>query len=353
VLGTRAGPKPIANQWVVLHRVGRDRAGPLDSARTAANGTYGLSYRPSGDTTAIYFVSTSYGGVAYFAAPLRREIVRGDDASMTVFDTTSGPVAIHVAGRHIIVGMANADGRRPIGEVYDLQNDSTVTVVARDSVTPVWTTHIPTNAQAFQLNAGGELANGAITRNGSTVGLVVPISPGIRQVAFTYELPADAFPWSLPLERPTGILELLIQEPGARVHGVPARETEAQAVEGRTFRRFLAQDLSGSAVVQIDLPRVIGKEREKVYIGVATVLLAAMAATLVLTARRSFSRMRRAPAAVAVSRSEAMLREIAALDAEFERHPSPDDAARAAYEAKRAAMKQELMDTLAAERKRS
>jgi hypothetical protein len=333
--------------------VGRDKSGPLDSTRTAANGSYVLSYHVSGDTSAIYFVSSSYGGIAYFAAPLRREVVRGDDASITVFDTTSTAIPIHTAGRHIILGVPNADGRRPVGEVYDLQNDTTVTLVARDSVTPVWTTHIPSNAQGFQLNTNGDLANGALTRNGSTVGVMVPLSPGIRQIAFTYEMPADAFPWSIPLESSTGILELLIQEPTAKVQGIPLRETEAQAVEGRTFRRFLAQDLPGNAVVQIDVPRVIGKEREKVYLGVATVLLAAMAAALVLTARRSFSRTMRAAPARAESGSEVMLRELAALDAEFERNKSPDDAARAAYEARRAEMKQQLMDRLAAERKRS
>ena len=68
--------------------------------------------------------------------------------------------------------------------------------------------------------------------------------------------------------------------------------------------------------------------------------------------RRSFSRTRPAPvAARAELKSEALLRSLAALDEEFERAPA-DDAARAAYEARRAALKSELMSTLAAERKR-
>lgn len=353
MLGTRTGPKPVAGQWVVLHRVGHDRAGPLDSTRTAINGSYSIRYHTSGDSTALYFVSTTYGGVAYFTSPLRAPSVSGDEALMTVFDTTSASIPIQVAGRHLIIGAPQPNGRRPIGEVYDLQNDTTVTVVSRDSASPVWTAHIPTAAVAFQLNTSGDLANGSLTRNGSTVGVLVPISPGIRQVAFTYELPSDAFPWSIPMERPTGVLEVLVQEPSARVQGAPFRETAAQAVEGRTFRRFLAQDLAASTVVRIDLPKVIGAQREKVYIGVATVLLAAMAAALVLTARRAFSRTRMMPLKPrAELRSEALLRSIAALDAEFERAPA-DDAARAAYESRRAELKAELMSTLAAERKRT
>lgn len=352
VRGTREGPKPVANQWVIVHRVGRDRAGPLDSVRTAANGGYSLRYKASGDSSAIYFASTTYGGVAYFTSPLRAQNVRGDDALLTVFDTTSGPVALKIGGRHLIVGMPGPNGSRPIGEVYDLQNDSTVTVVAKDSLTPVWTTRIPPAATAFRLNTNGDLANGAIVQRNATVGVLVPISPGIRQVAFTYELPANAFPLSLPLESPTGVLEVLVQEPTATVRGAKLREVAPVSTEGRTFRRYLGQDLAANTVVRVDVPRVLTKDREKVYIGVATVMLAAMAAALVLTARRSFSRVRSAPRVVAEPRSQELLRAIAALDADFERGGAKDAAATDAYEARRAALKAELMDALAAERRR-
>ena len=42
VRGTREGPQPLANQWVTLHRVGPDRAAPLDSMRTGTTGVYGF-----------------------------------------------------------------------------------------------------------------------------------------------------------------------------------------------------------------------------------------------------------------------------------------------------------------------
>ncbi len=348
----RSGPVPIPNQWVVLHRVGPDRAGPLDSVRTGANGAYAMHYRTSGDSTALYFVSTTYGGVAYFTSPLRAPDIRGDDATLTVFDTTSAHVPIRVGGRHFVVGSAQPNGNRPIGEVYDLENDTTVTAVARDSLSPVWTTHIPEKAQAFQLNTRGDLGPGSLLRNGTTIGLLVPVSPGIRQVAFTYELPASAFPLRFPVESPTGVLEVLVQDPTARVSGAQFRETPSQEVEGRSFRRFLAQDVPANAVIGVEVPRVIGAEREKVYIGVATALLAAMAAALVLTARRSFTRGASAQRAAAVPRSETLLRQIAQLDVEFERKPAPSDADRAAYETRRAELKAQLMGTLADERKR-
>jgi hypothetical protein len=352
VRGLRDGQHPVSGQWVVLHRVGPDHAGPLDSTRTSANGGYSFRYHTSGDTTAVYFVSTSFGGVAYFTSPLGGPVVSGDPALLTVFDTTSGPVNLHVGGRHIIVGTAMPNGNRPIGEVYDLENDSTVTAIARDSVTPVFTAHLPAAATNFELNANGELAAGAVHRDGTNVGLLVPISPGIRQFAFTYELPPSAFPLDVPIERPTGVLELLTQEPNTHVQG-PLRQVAPVSTEGRTFRRFLGQDLQPSVVIRIEPPRLSNVNREKVYIGVAAVVLAAMTAALLVTARRAFGRAPvRVVAPAAPLKSESLLRSIAELDAEFERAPSPAADARAAYEAKRAALKAELLDTLAAERRR-
>jgi len=349
--GTRQGPEPIANQWVVLHRVGSDRAGPLDSMRTLANGGYSFRYKTSGDTSAVYFVSTTYGGVAYFTSPFRGPVVKGDDALLTVFDTTSHPVSIKVAGRHLIIGTPQAEGRRPVGEVYDLQNDSTVTLIARDSASPVWTAHIPASAVAFQLNSSGEVAPGAITRTGSQVSLFVPISPGLRQVAFTYELPPSAFPLSIPVERATGVFEILIQEPTARVRAPSLREMAPVSTEGRTFRRFLAQDLAENAVVQVDVPRIVGAERQRVYLGVAITMVAAMLMALLFAGRRGVRRPAIAFAPAPESRSQSLVRAIATLDAEFEEHRPTDEAAIAAYRDRRAALKSELAAVLAAERR--
>lgn len=354
VRGTREGQQPVANQWVVLHRVGPDRAGPLDSTRTAANGRFSIRYRESGDTSALYFASTSYGGVAYFTSPLRAPVVRGDDATLTVFDTTTGPVAIKIGGRHLIVGALQPTGRRPIGEVYDLENDSTVTLIARDSLTPLWRTELPAAAVGFQLNASGDLAPGAISHRGTSVGLLAPLSPGIRQFAFTYEVPASAFPLSILIDRPTGVLEVLVQEPTARVDGAKLRETAPVSTDGRTFRRFLGQDLSAGTVLRIDVPRLIGAEREKVYFGVTSALLAAMLVALVVAGRRSMSRRPLAAAPVRATpepRSRRLLRGLATLDEEFEKVASPDDATRADYETKRAALKTQLGEALAEERR--
>jgi hypothetical protein len=121
------------------------------------------------------------------------------------------------------------------------------------------------------------------------------------------------------------------------------------STDGRVFRRFLAQDLAAGTSVRIDVPRVVGAQREQVYIGVGITLLAAMAMALIFAARRGTARR---PAALAIpeSPSRSLVRAIAALDAEFEHRTNVDEATRASYEARRAALKAQLASALAAER---
>jgi hypothetical protein len=349
VRGTRSSQIPIANQWVVLHRVGPDHAGPLDSVRTTATGTYAMRYRATGDTSAIYFTSTSYGGVAYFTPPLRSASASGDDTRLTVFDTTSGPVRIAIGGRHIIVAAAGPGGTRPVGEVYDLENDSTVTLVARDSSTPLWSTHIPADARGARANAGGTIAASAMSFRDGVAGLYAPLSPGFRQVAFSYDLPTNSFPLSIPLERPTGLLEIMVEDARARVAAPRLREVAPVNADGRTFRRFLAQDLEANTVVRIDVPGAGVVKPERVDLGVGAAIAAAMLVALLFATRRSLRMPKPAPV-LAEAPSSVLARRIAELDDSFEHSASRDGGARETYQARREELKRQLADALANER---
>jgi hypothetical protein len=352
IRGTREAEQPLVGQWVVLHRVGHDRSGPLDSVRTGPNGRFSFHYRLSGDTAAIYFATTAFGGIVYPTSPFHAPVITGDDAMIVVFDTTSGPVPIKIGGRHLIVGAPKANGRRPVGEVYDLQNDSTVTVIAKDSVTPVWTTHIPPSAVDFQINSSGELAAGAVSHTGTDVALFAPLSPGIRQLAFTYELPPSAFPLRIPVERPSGVFEVLVQEPTARVQAPAFREVPPQSAEGRVFRRFLAQDVPANIVLSVDVPEVITTERNKVYVGVGVVVLLSMIGALIFAGRRSNAAGVALPV-VAETRSQSLVRTLASLDEEFEKTSNASEAAREHYTRERSRLKAQLAGALDDERRRS
>jgi len=86
-----------------------------------------------------------------------------------------------------------------------------------------------------------------------------------------------------------------------------------------------------------------------VYWWIAGVLAALMAAGLIAWYARARHRsaLTHAPARVGVTdATEALAREIASLDAEFERAGAADSAARAAYEERRRALKRRLASAL-------
>jgi hypothetical protein len=354
VRGTRAGPVPLANQWVVLHRLTRDRSasGPLDSARTAPNGRFVFRYRATADSATMYFATTSFGGIVYPTAPFRSARVGEDDATLTVFDTTSGKVDIQLRARHVIFGAVRDDGLRPVGEVFDIENDSTVTAIARDSTTPVYSVHLPAGAANFRVNESGGFAAGAASRSGSTVGLYAPVSPGLRQFAISYDLPAKAFPVTIAMGAPVSVFELLIEDPMAEVRAPALREVAAENVEGRTFRRFLAQDLPADAAATVDVPKTPIADRTRVYFGVGITVVVAMLAALIYAMRRPRRVAVPPPAPVAPPpepRSRVLARAIAELDEAFDPATTTADA-RAEYDERRARLKTQLSDALAAER---
>jgi hypothetical protein len=246
---------PVAGAWVVLHRVGPDRAGPLDSIRSDPRGRYSFNYVRSGSEDAIYFVSASYDGIAYFTPPLAEGKVSGDDGEVSVFDTTSHPVPVTLRGHHVVVSAVDANGLRSVVEVYDLSNDSTVTRIAPTD-TPkdaTWQTHVPPGLTNFQVTQGDIPASAVFYAKG-IVSVYAPIAPGIKQLSFSYALPAKSFPLSLRLEKATGIYEMMIEEKAGSVTGPHVREVDPVTVEGRNFRRFLASDMPENSVAVIDLP---------------------------------------------------------------------------------------------------
>ena len=252
---------PVPNVWVTLHRVGSDRAAPLDSIRADAGGNYSFDFTRTGDENAIYFVSASYGGVAYFTPPLAHNTVRGQEAEIAVFDTTSTPVPISVRGHHVIVSAVDPSGTRTVTEVYELANDTSVTRVApSEGDGAVWSAPFPVRASSFRVSQG-DIPSQAVRFANGQANIYAPIAPGIKQFAFSYSLPADAFPLSIPVIRDTQILEVLIEEEKGTVSGAKLAEKAPVAIERRSFRRFLADDVPANSVSLIDLPAAGQKGR--------------------------------------------------------------------------------------------
>jgi hypothetical protein len=340
-----AEPKPVSGVMVTIHRVNRKGGEPLDSVRTDRAGRYAFRYMPSDDTTSIYFVSASYADIAYFSPPLRAAVVRGDDADITVFDTTSAPVPIQQRGRHVVVSSLDSVGRRGMIEVYELSNDTSVTAIASGSA-PVWEAGIPSGASDFRVGEGDVSADAVTAANGR-VRVVAPLAPGIKQLSFSYDLAGAAFPVSIPVERETSVFEVLVEDPQGTVTGGGIAEVDPVTVDGRTFRRFLGRDVPANGVVRVDVPRGAPVSRGRFITIVALALLAAM---LVVLARSVMRRggTRREPPAVPewANDPDRLARRIAALDADFERIEEPSAEARETYDIKRAELKARLAEAL-------
>lgn len=278
-------PVPVPGLWVVLHRVGSDQAAPLDSARSGPDGRFRIRYTPFGAEDAIYFVSSRYEGIAYFSPPLRADTVRGGDADVIVYSTTTDTTSLRIQGRHFVMSMPRGS-RREIAEIFELDNEGTRTVVARDSTTPIWTVHLPAESESVTV-ARGDIGAGAVVIQNGRAELFAPLSPGVRQMVVTYQLGAKAFPVSRPLERPVSVLEVLLEEPRAHVEGARLTEVAAASIGGRTFRRFLGQDVTGSAVMRVSAPPPIERNQNAIRVLVGVLALTMLGALGLWYARRA------------------------------------------------------------------
>jgi hypothetical protein len=334
---------PIAGAWVTLHRVGKDKAGPIDSMRTDALGRYRFRYQ-GGDTLSIYFVSSSFGGIAHFTAPLKEKVVNGDAAEVMVFDTTSAPVSITLRGRHLIVTAADSSASRTIIEVFELSNDSTVTRIPGAAERPTFESSLPDRAQEPQAG-DGDFGAKSIRFAQGRVQLIAPLAPGVKQFSINYRVPSNAKARKFPVDAATTVLEVLVEDPKGSAAGAGLKETASPTLGGRQFKRFLAQDVKAGATIEVVAPTGGGNGLSMKSIVTATAIGAVGLIMVVINFAR---RKPGAPSARTVADDpDAIAREIAALDEAFERIEAPTADAKADHYQLRARLKARLTAALA------
>jgi len=345
VRGARTALQPVARAWVVLHRVGTDRAAPLDSTRSDAAGRYAFRYRTSGDPNAVYFVSSVFAGIAYFTAPLTARDVSGADADLVVHDTTSGPVPVHERARHVVFSAPGEDKRRIILEVYELSNDSTVTRVAAGDTGVVWEGVLLDGARSGRVGQT-DFSGGAVRFEQGRARLAGPFAPGLKQFSFSYDVPVET-EYSFLVANQTDVLEVLVEDALGRAEGAGLASTGATTSGGRTFARFVAQDVPAGAVVRVSAPgagAVSGNQVRVLLIMTAlgAVLLIGLARTMM--GRGGRARRRRSVESVAALRAE-----LSALDAAFASVAHPTDEQRADHWQSRAHLTKQISDAVARE----
>lgn len=357
--GDSTGMGPAVGAMVTLHRVGKDSAGPVDSVRSDAQGRYRISWKPFGSDDAVYFAAVSWDGIAYFTAPLKDTNARGDDAEITVFDTTMRTFPLAVKGRHLIVSKIDSANLRTVIEVFELGNDSVKTLVTADgkSSIPTWTVAVPEAAQDVRVTQG-EVSAEAFAYARGRVSIFAPVAPGLKQVSFTYKLPVASFPIAVRAEQGAVVFEVLLEDQAGNVFGSGFTNVAPVTIETRTFKRFLAQDVKAGNIVTIELPTST-TSKKTIY---TVALLVAVGFLMLLVLQRSMQRRSQqdigalaAPGALRTIRAsripeaplqDRLAQEIAALDATFARTVAPSDAVRHAYTNRRRELKQALAEAM-------
>jgi hypothetical protein len=337
VVRARAGDSvPLPNAQVVLHRVGRQEQGPVDSMTTDARGRF--TFRFLADTTAIYLFSARHDGITYFASPVHTNPERPDTAIELVVNDTSSTGSVSVVSRNIVVSAPDESGARAVVEVIVLHNAAITALVAADTTRPVWAARIPHAATG--MTAGeGDFSPAAVARVGDSAAVFAPIPPGDKQVVLQYALPGDLARVEYRFDQPAALVNLMLEEKAARVVGGLREQADSQTIQGRGFGRWEGAVAAG-ATITIRLPTAHRLGR---WALVALVTLMGLA--LLAGARRGFRRAPLSP--VARSASPASLVDaIARLDAAHAADP-PDAAGEAAYAAERERLKALLVAALA------
>jgi hypothetical protein len=330
--GSASSPQPVSGQVVVLHRISADSSGPVDSIRTSVNGSYRMTYRLEG-TRSMYIVSTRYAGVAYFTMPLRDRAVASPDGDVAVYDTSSAAFPLTVRARHIVIAPADAGGLRRVVDVFQVANDSTRTLVAGASG-HTWRVRLP-DAARDPGAGGGDLPPEAFRFADGHADLLVPFPPGDRQLVLQYAIPAGSRV-TMPVADAVTTLEVLLEGRGATVSGAGLTVEDTVGLEGRSFQRFTASRVAAGASF------VVATSGGSNAVRVALLAVAAIAVALgILVGRRSGR-----PAVVAPVRpvSEALAREIAALDHVYAAPAKQAGTGGDHYRARRAALISQLVE---------
>jgi hypothetical protein len=241
---------------LVLHRVGQQVQGPIDSTRSDGRGRFGFAF--SADTSSFYLVSGRYAGIEYFSSPLATNPARADSAvTILVYDTSStAPVALEA--RHLVLTRPGEDGGRSMLDLIVLRNGGRLTRVAPDTVRGSWSVPLPRGTVGLQVRES-DVSSEAVIRTGDSLTIAAALSPGEKQLTLEYRVPAGRRNVELPLDR--GLpLNVLTEEPDVSVLAPGIAQVDSQVIQGRSFHRWTGT-VTTKGVLRLTLPGISSAPR--------------------------------------------------------------------------------------------
>jgi len=276
---------PLANAWVVLHKITRETGAPVDSVRSDARGRYRIQLRQP-DSGSVYVVSAWFDSLAYFSLPLNvidRPAVHVEDI-MTFPTSASGP-PLRLARRLATVAAAHDDGTREVLEILELENPGVTTRITKDTLAPTWAGAVPRNAGQFK-GGQGDISPEAMVFKNDSIYVLGPIPPGpVKQLSYGYSLPAGTRTLAIPIDQATTELNLLIEDTAAVVHAPKLDSLGVSELEQRRFAAYRAGPLAPGDRVEIVLPST-GFRAQALLPYVIALLAAGMVVALVWALRK-------------------------------------------------------------------
>lgn len=251
---------------VLLHRIGQDLQGAIDSVPTLLDG--GFRFRTVRDTSAVFLVSARYGGVEFFSPPFTFDSSATAGPIVLVVSDTSSSVPVSLGARYVVVGAPNTDHARTVVDLIVLRNPTDTTRVAPDTLTPTWTGLLPRASARIVAEAGSELSADAVRWRGDTILVFAPIAPGDKQLLLQYTLPAAWAEWEIPIGEGVPTLQIVSEADGVRAEGEHLEAVDAQVMDGRSLARWAGEARAGSTV-RVTFPSPRGDERTTVMVLVA------------------------------------------------------------------------------------
>ncbi|HUF35214.1 MAG TPA: hypothetical protein VMN37_04645 [Gemmatimonadales bacterium] len=241
---------PVAGVRVVLHRIGADAQGPIDSLVSGQGGRFRFRFSP--DTGAIYLLSARYRGIEYFSQPVSAGAARPDTGLSLLVHDTSSSAPVRLGARHVIIPRAGDDGTRDALDLVILRNESHLARVAPDSVGASWAMPLPPGSEGLEVGES-DVSSETVSRRGDSLYLGAPIGPGEKQLSLQYHLPPGMSVVAVPVGATGGPVNVLVEEPGASVTGPGIAPADSQVVLGRLFRRWSGEVPAGG-LIRVRLP---------------------------------------------------------------------------------------------------
>ncbi len=330
---------PQAGVPVVLHQVGRDFQGPIDTVMSGPDG--GFAFTAPRDTSALYLLSANHHGIEYFSAPIHTNPDRPDTAIVLAVSDTSSAQPVETAERQLVVGAAGTDGTRPVVDLFRMVNSGVMTRVAGRAQQPTWVGRLDPAVIGFQVGRS-DFSSEAVFLRGDTLEVFGPVSPGAKELMVRYLVTEDELTIfnSDSLQRFT----LLVEEADARVAAPEGLVAEVQSAGGREFRSWTGAVAAGSTVT-ISFP---GATSQTALLAALVALMSAILLTAVVLRRR------RGSMAPAGETPDQLISQLARLDERYRgREDTLDAAAIDSYRLQRQALKEKLASALARTQRKS